>query len=177
MTSAPAVPEVLFVCVHNAGRSQMAAALLAHHARGTVTVRSAGSEPADSINPAVRQVMAEIGLALDTDGRFWNGVYGGGEVLCWSPDGEVLARIPMPAPNVTSVAFAGPDRDQLLVGTARENLTEEDLDAAPLSGSILRIRTRATGRAAHTFGAPIPERAEPVPVVERAERDETHPAP
>jgi arsenate reductase len=67
VTSAPAVPEVLFVCVHNAGRSQMAAALLAHHARGTVTVRSAGSEPADSINPAVRQVMAEIGLDLDTE--------------------------------------------------------------------------------------------------------------
>lgn len=58
-------PEVLFVCVHNAGRSQMAAALLDHHARGTVTVRSAGSAPADTINPAVREVMAEIGLDLD----------------------------------------------------------------------------------------------------------------
>ncbi|MDQ4116927.1 MAG: arsenate reductase ArsC [Actinomycetota bacterium] len=59
------VPEVLFVCVHNAGRSQMAAALLDHHARGAVTVRSAGSAPADTINPAVREVMAEIGLDLD----------------------------------------------------------------------------------------------------------------
>ncbi|ALE81310.1 heat-shock protein HtpX [Pseudonocardia sp. AL041005-10] len=58
-------PEVLFVCVHNAGRSQMAAALLAHHARGAVNVRSAGSAPADSINPAVREVMAEIGIDLD----------------------------------------------------------------------------------------------------------------
>jgi arsenate reductase len=57
-------PEVLFVCVHNAGRSQMAAALLAHHAAGRVTVRSAGSAPADQINPAVAQVMAEIGLDL-----------------------------------------------------------------------------------------------------------------
>ena len=45
------VPEVLFVCVHNAGRSQMAAALLDHVAGGRVTVRSAGSEPADRINP------------------------------------------------------------------------------------------------------------------------------
>jgi hypothetical protein len=45
-------PEVLFVCVHNAGRSQMAAALLAHHAGGQVVVRSAGSAPADDINPA-----------------------------------------------------------------------------------------------------------------------------
>jgi len=53
-------PEVLFVCVHNAGRSQMAAALLHHHAGGSVTVRSAGSAPADSINPAVVAVMDEI---------------------------------------------------------------------------------------------------------------------
>jgi protein-tyrosine-phosphatase len=57
-------PEVLFVCIHNAGRSQMAAALLDHHARGRVTVRSAGSEPADRINPAVVAAMAELGLDL-----------------------------------------------------------------------------------------------------------------
>jgi len=63
----PAVPEVLFVCVHNAGRSQMAAALLDHHAQGRVHVRSAGSTPADQINPAVREVMAEIGLDLSTE--------------------------------------------------------------------------------------------------------------
>ena len=61
------VPEVLFVCVHNAGRSQMAAALLAHHARGRVAVRSAGSAPADSVNPAVREVMAELDLDLSAE--------------------------------------------------------------------------------------------------------------
>jgi protein-tyrosine-phosphatase len=60
-------PEVLFVCVHNAGRSQMAAALLAHNARGAVEVRSAGSAPAESINPAVREAMAEIGLDLSRE--------------------------------------------------------------------------------------------------------------
>jgi protein-tyrosine-phosphatase len=60
----PDRPEVLFVCVHNAGRSQMAAALLHHHAAGTVTVRSAGSAPADTVNPAVVAVMAEIGLDI-----------------------------------------------------------------------------------------------------------------
>ncbi|WIX92122.1 arsenate reductase ArsC [Amycolatopsis sp. DG1A-15b] len=60
-------PEVLFVCVHNAGRSQMAAALLAHHAHGAVAVRSAGSAPAGSINPAVREAMAEIGLDLSRE--------------------------------------------------------------------------------------------------------------
>ncbi|MCW2880714.1 MAG: arsC1 [Sphaerisporangium sp.] len=58
------VPEVLFVCVHNAGRSQMAAALLDHHAAGRIRVRSAGSAPADSINPAVVTAMDELGLDL-----------------------------------------------------------------------------------------------------------------
>ena len=57
-----AIPEVLFVCVHNAGRSQMAAALLDHHAHGRVHVRSAGSEPADEINPAVIDALAEWGI-------------------------------------------------------------------------------------------------------------------
>jgi len=58
------VPEVLFVCVHNAGRSQMAAALLDHHAQGRVHVRSAGSAPADQVNPAVIAVMDELGIDL-----------------------------------------------------------------------------------------------------------------
>ena len=61
------VPEVLFVCVHNAGRSQMAAALLDHHARGRVHVRSAGSTPADEINPAVVAVMNELGIDLSKE--------------------------------------------------------------------------------------------------------------
>ena len=60
-------PEVLFVCVHNAGRSQMAAALLDHHADGRVQVRSAGSAPAGKINPAVRAAMAELGLDLSRE--------------------------------------------------------------------------------------------------------------
>ncbi len=61
------VPEVLFVCVHNAGRSQMAAALLDHHAGELVRVRSAGSAPAEEINPAVVEVMAEIGIDLSKE--------------------------------------------------------------------------------------------------------------
>lgn len=61
------VPEVLFVCVHNAGRSQMAAALLDHRAEGKVHVRSAGSTPASEINPAVVAVMDEVGLDLSKE--------------------------------------------------------------------------------------------------------------
>jgi protein-tyrosine-phosphatase/DNA-binding transcriptional ArsR family regulator len=58
------VLSILFVCAHNAGRSQMAAGLLQHHSAGRVDVRSAGSVPADTINAAVRDVMAEIGIDL-----------------------------------------------------------------------------------------------------------------
>ena len=58
------VPEVLFVCVHNAGRSQMAAALLTHLADGRVVVRSAGSAPAEAVNPAVVQALDEIGIDI-----------------------------------------------------------------------------------------------------------------
>ncbi|HSL67022.1 MAG TPA: arsenate reductase ArsC [Actinomycetota bacterium] len=58
------VPVVLFVCVHNAGRSQMAAALLQRHAGGRVRVRSAGTAPADTIDPSVVQVMGEWGIDL-----------------------------------------------------------------------------------------------------------------
>jgi len=61
-------PEVLFVCVHNAGRSQMAAALLAHHAGEQVVVRSAGSAPADDLNPAVIEAMEEVGIDLRAAG-------------------------------------------------------------------------------------------------------------
>jgi arsenate reductase (thioredoxin) len=57
-------PEVLFVCVHNAGRSQMAAGLLDKLAAGRVRVRSAGSAPADEVNPAATEAMAEIGVDL-----------------------------------------------------------------------------------------------------------------
>jgi arsenate reductase len=57
-------PTVLFVCVHNAGRSQMAAALLEEHAAGRVDVRSAGSAPASSLNSAVLEVMRERGIDL-----------------------------------------------------------------------------------------------------------------
>ena len=63
-------PEVLFVCIHNAGRSQMAAALLAHHGGDQVLVRSAGTAPADTINPAVVEAMAELGIDLNATGAF-----------------------------------------------------------------------------------------------------------
>ncbi len=60
-------PSVLFVCVHNAGRSQMAASFLTHLAGDKVEVRSAGSNPADSINPAVVEALAEVGIDISNE--------------------------------------------------------------------------------------------------------------
>lgn len=61
-----AVPSVLFVCVHNAGRSQMAAGWLIHLAGERVEVRSAGSAPKDAVNPAAVEAMAEVGIDIST---------------------------------------------------------------------------------------------------------------
>ncbi|SEL97611.1 Protein-tyrosine-phosphatase [Streptacidiphilus jiangxiensis] len=60
-------PSVLFVCVHNAGRSQMAAAFLTHLGQGSVEVRSAGSAPADAVNPAVVEAMTEVGIDISAE--------------------------------------------------------------------------------------------------------------
>jgi arsenate reductase len=68
MSDTPAAkPSVLFVCVHNAGRSQMAAAFLDRLGKGRVEVRSAGSAPAESVNPAVVAAMAEAGIDLTAE--------------------------------------------------------------------------------------------------------------
>jgi arsenate reductase (thioredoxin) len=60
----PATPTVLFLCVHNAGRSQMAAGFLRHLADGRVEVLSGGSAPAESVNPAAVEAMAEVGIDI-----------------------------------------------------------------------------------------------------------------
>jgi len=60
-------PSVLFVCVHNAGRSQMAAAFLTTLAEGRIEVRSAGSQPADAVNPAAVEAMAEVGIDMSAE--------------------------------------------------------------------------------------------------------------
>nr|BFD88736.1 arsenate reductase ArsC [Kitasatospora sp. Xyl93] len=65
--SSPAVPSVLFVCVHNAGRSQMAAAFLTRLGGERVEARSAGSAPADTVNPAVVEALAEVGIDISAE--------------------------------------------------------------------------------------------------------------
>ncbi|MFJ4855422.1 arsenate reductase ArsC [Streptomyces sp. NPDC088730] len=67
MAESSGKPSVLFVCVHNAGRSQMAAAWLTHLAGDRVEVRSAGSDPGDAVNPAAVEAMAEVGIDISAE--------------------------------------------------------------------------------------------------------------
>jgi sugar lactone lactonase YvrE len=91
------------------------------------------------------------GLVRDDEGCFWGAIYGESRVERYGPDGAHLETVVIPAPNVTSVAFGGTDMSLLLVGTARENLTEEQLAAAPHSGSVFAVPTRVHGRPAFPF--------------------------
>ncbi len=89
-------PSVLFLCVHNAGRSQMAAGLLRSLAGGQIDVLSAGSEPADSINPAAVAVMAEKGIDIsDTTPRAWTDeMLGSADVIVTMGCGDSCPFIP-----------------------------------------------------------------------------------
>jgi sugar lactone lactonase YvrE len=93
------------------------------------------------------------GLTIDEEGHLWSAVYGEGRVARYTPDGEEEFSIALPVPNITSVAFGGPDRSTLFVGSARENLSEEDLERHPLSGAIFSIETGTHGLSPRTFGS------------------------
>jgi sugar lactone lactonase YvrE len=88
------------------------------------------------------------GLTIDADGWLWSAVYGAGVVVGDDPQGVERERHKFAAPNLTSVAFAG---STLLVASARENLTEEQLLAHPLSGAVFALETATAGRAARVF--------------------------
>lgn len=94
---------------------------------------------------------AHDGLVRDDEGCFWSAIYGGGRVERYGADGSHLETVELPAPNVTSVAFGGPDMSTLFVGTARENLTEEQLAEHPHSGAVFAVPTRVHGFPANTF--------------------------
>ncbi len=132
-----AIPEVLFVCTHNAGRSQMAAALLDHQAAGRVRVTSAGSQPADQLNPAVVQAMAEIGLDLSHEfpKPLTTGQVQAADVVITMGCGEVCPVFPgkryldwdLPDPAGLTVEQVRPIRDE--IGQRVQALLTE-LDAA-----------------------------------------------
>ena len=121
--SETSVPEILFVCVHNAGRSQMAAALLDKHADGRVTVGSAGSTPADEINRSVVQAMSEIGVDLSKEfpKRLTNEAVEAADVVVTMGCGDACPIFPgkkyldweLPDPSGMSVEEVRPIRDHI----------------------------------------------------------------
>ncbi|MEX0167953.1 SMP-30/gluconolactonase/LRE family protein [Streptomyces sp. LMG1-1-1.1] len=85
------------------------------------------------------------GLTVDSEGRVWVAVWGGGEVLAFTADGTLHARVEVAASHVTSCAFAGPGLDVLVITTATEGLDEERLRAEPDAGRLFVCRPGATG--------------------------------
>jgi len=86
------------------------------------------------------------GMSMDQEGKLWVAHYGGFGVYCWDPEnGELLKKIVLPAPNVTSCVFGGENLDHLFITTAKENLTEAQLQAYPQSGDVFLVKTNTQG--------------------------------
>jgi len=93
------------------------------------------------------------GMTIDSQGNLWIAMWGGAQLTVWDPGtGRLLQRFPVPAPHVTSCAFAGPDLRDLYITTARQGLDEAQLAAHPLSGGLFRLRPGVAGLPAHHFG-------------------------
>jgi sugar lactone lactonase YvrE len=93
------------------------------------------------------------GLVADTGGGFWGAIYGEGRVSRMDAAGREIASVELPVPNVTSVAFGGRNLSTLYVTSARENMTEEQLEEHPLSGAVFSIETDTSGRPSPVFRA------------------------
>jgi sugar lactone lactonase YvrE len=91
------------------------------------------------------------GLTVDDEGCVWTAVWGGGQVRRWSPDGDLLAVIDLPVPQVSSCAFAGPDRDLLVISTSAQGLGEQARAAMPDAGRLFLARPGVTGPAAFPY--------------------------
>jgi len=86
------------------------------------------------------------GMCIDQEGMLWVGHYGGGGVYRWNPKtGELLGKIEVPAPHVTSCCFGGENLDILLITTAQENLSQEDLEKYPQSGNVFLVKVGVRG--------------------------------
>ena len=85
------------------------------------------------------------GLCMDTDGNLWVAIWGGGEVRCYAPAGEVIATVRVPGPHTSSVAFVGEHLDTLVITTARTGLSPEQLEEFPDSGRLFTTKVEATG--------------------------------
>jgi sugar lactone lactonase YvrE len=87
------------------------------------------------------------GMCIDREGMLWVGHYGGSGVYRWNPDsGELLDKIELPVPHVTSCCFGGENLDHLLITTAQENLSEDDRKKYPQSGNAFVVKVGVSGR-------------------------------
>ena len=92
------------------------------------------------------------GMTTDRDGRLWIAHWAGGCVTCHAPDdGRELARIALPASNITNVAFGGPELRTLFVSSAASELSAQQRASQPLAGALFAIETDTTGLPAHRF--------------------------
>jgi sugar lactone lactonase YvrE len=88
---------------------------------------------------------APDGMCVDTEDHLWVAIWGGGVVLRYDPAGVLVGELEVPAPRVTSCCFGGDDYDELYVTTAREGMSEAELDRYPLSGSVFRFSPGVVG--------------------------------
>ena len=94
------------------------------------------------------------GMASDSEGMLWVAMWGGAKLTRWNPaTGQLLEAIPVPALNVTSCVFGGPDLTDLYITSARKGMSAEQLAKVPLSGGLFRIRTKMRGMPTFEFGA------------------------
>jgi sugar lactone lactonase YvrE len=85
------------------------------------------------------------GMCIDEQGHLWIATWGLGEVRRYSPDGALQQTIPVPAPHVSSVAFAGPELDTLVITTATQDLTAQQLSSYPFSGNVFTLKPGVRG--------------------------------
>jgi sugar lactone lactonase YvrE len=110
---------------------------------------------------ANRRTFAEIelegalpdGLTVDAGGNVWVALWGGSCVRCYSPAGELLTTVPVPASQASSCAFGGADLGDLYITSARNGLTADQLHREPLAGGLFRVRPGVKGRPANRFAA------------------------
>jgi sugar lactone lactonase YvrE len=97
------------------------------------------------------------GMSIDAEGKLWVAHWGGHGVNRWNPDnGELMQKVRLPAPHVTSCAFGGENLETLYITTAREGLSEEQLQEYPLSGGLFRVQPGVRGVPAFLFQGSLP---------------------
>jgi sugar lactone lactonase YvrE len=102
-----------------------------------------------------RQDGVADGLTVDDEGCVWTALWGGGQVRRWSPEGELLAVVDLPVPQVSSCAFAGPALDLLVISTSAEGLDDAARAAQPDAGRLFTARPGVTGPAAFPYRGPL----------------------